>query len=817
MSKKLRSTLTGLLGLGMTLSSVGTVMAAPAKDINGHWAAKQLQEWVDKGDLNGYGDGSVKPNQSITRAEFISLVNRMFGYKDIAQISFTDLPAENWAYADIAKAVSAGYIQGYENNTIRPSANVTRQEAASMISKVLDLQAGQPDSLNQYKDAKQIAAWSKDSVSAVISKNIMHGYTDGTFSPQKNLTRAEAVVLLDAALANKKLTETVTYDQAGTYGSAQEAKVIHGNVVINVPGVVLENVEIEGDLTLAAGVGSGDVTLKNVKVHGTTNVQGGGENSIHFVDSVLVNIVINKKDGTVRIVAEGSTTAETVIVQSSAKIEEDKVSGVGFTDVELSKELPANAKVVLNGTFDDVDVYAASVSVQLQRGSIENVHVDGSAQNSSIEISSGAKLAKLVLDAVTKLLGAGQIQIAVINEGAKGSSFQTKPSQVEGPAKDSIIVNTTAPSNSSSGASTGGTSNGGSTEEGTTPHPVIDRASVSTMAELQSALAAGVKDITIASELTSGTNTVTVPAGITLRDYWKIGSGNQVVVNAGAMLRWGTGTTNNLLVGKANSTANLQLANGATLTITGGASGKIASYELNGTGTVQQQAENPFVVGASEIFTITAGSTLKVAGAVDTDLATVKPVLSVDANGGKLVINGTLELLKGSRVVLGAGLSSIERTGTITNNAGIYNGSVITGVVGILDSNHNVIDFDAVSVSTMAELQSALAAGVKDITIASELSAGTNKVTVPAGVTLRDYWKIGSGNQVVVNAGAMLRWSAGTADNLLVGKANSTANLQLATGATFTITGGASGKIASYELNGTGTVQQQAENPFVVG
>ncbi|MEC0241425.1 hypothetical protein P4H66_16510, partial [Paenibacillus dokdonensis] len=328
---------------------------------------------------------------------------------------------------------------------------------------------------------------------------------------------------------------------------------------------------------------------------------------------------------------------------------------------------------------------------------------------------------------------------------------------------------------------------------------------------------------TIARELTEGTNAVvTVPAGVTLRDYWKIGSGNQVVVNAGGMLRWGTDTTDNLLVGDADSAANLQLATGATLTITGGANGKIASYELNGTGTVQQQAENPFVVGASEIFTITAGSTLSVAEAVDTDLANVKPVLSVDANGGKLVVKGTLELLKGSRVVLGAGLSSIEKTGTITNNAGIYNGSVITGVVGILDSNHNVIDInvidiDAASVNTMAELQSALAAGVKDITIASDLSEDTNTVvTVPAGVTLRDYWKIGSGNQVVVSAGAMLRWGAGTADNLLVGDTNSMANLQLANGA-LTITGGENGKIASYELNGTGTVQQQAGNPFLIG
>ena len=71
-------------------------------------------------------------------------------------------------------------------------------------------------------------------------------------------------------------------------------------------------------------------------------------------------------------------------------------------------------------------------------------------------------------------------------------------------------------------------------------------------------------------------------------------------------------------------------------------------------------------------------------------------MLNVDATGGKLVVNGTLNLLAGSRIFLGNGLSSITNTGTITNNAGTYDGSVITGIVGILDANHNVIDVPAI-------------------------------------------------------------------------------------------------------------------------
>ena len=220
--------------------------------------------------------------------------------------------------------------------------------------------------------------------------------------------------------------------------------------------------------------------------------------------------------------------------------------------------------------------------------------------------------------------------------------------------------------------------------------------SVSTMAQLQEAIVAGVKDITIAESIPTGMSTITIPSGTTLRDYYKIGFGNKIIVNAGGMLRVGTGTNDNLLVGDANSSANLALEVGSTFTITGTVNDKIAKYVLNGTAKLQQQNTKPFLVAANETFTIEAGATLNVAAATDTVLASVQPVLNVDATGGKLVVNGTLNLLAGSRIFLCNGINSIVNTGSIINNAGTYNASVITGVVGILDANHNVINVPAI-------------------------------------------------------------------------------------------------------------------------
>lgn len=228
------------------------------------------------------------------------------------------------------------------------------------------------------------------------------------------------------------------------------------------------------------------------------------------------------------------------------------------------------------------------------------------------------------------------------------------------------------------------------------PSENVVTSKVTTMEQLQRAIDAGIKDITIASSIPTGMSTVTIPSGTVLRDYFKVGFGNKIIVKAGGNLRLGTGTVNNLVVGNAISSANLRLETGATLTITGDINDKIKSYVINGTGTVQQQNTNPFLVEQNETFIVATGSTLNIAAATDTDIENVRPVLSVDAEGGKLVVNGTLNLLAGSRIFLGDGVNSITNTGTINKNAGTYDGSVITGIVGILDLNHNVIDVSGI-------------------------------------------------------------------------------------------------------------------------
>lgn len=204
MKKGWRGLVTGILGVSLLFGSLGTasVSAAPVpKDIKGHWAQSQLQDWLNKGYLGGYQDGTVRPNKPITRAEFVALINRLFGYNQTAAITFKDLKSTNWYYTEVAKAVAAGYIGGYENKTFRPNNPITRQEAAVIAAKVLKLNTS--STTLSFKDAKQIPAWSRGAVAAAAAKKIINGYPNGTFGPKRALTRAEAVGIIANAVVHK--------------------------------------------------------------------------------------------------------------------------------------------------------------------------------------------------------------------------------------------------------------------------------------------------------------------------------------------------------------------------------------------------------------------------------------------------------------------------------------------------------------------------------------------------------------------------------------------------------------------------------------
>ncbi|PYI51489.1 S-layer homology domain-containing protein [Paenibacillus flagellatus] len=427
-----------------------------ASDIGGHWAEKELSGWIGKGLLSGYEDGTFQPDRSISRAEFFALVNRSFRFTQEASVSFADLDASHWAVAELKRAKAAGYADGYPDGTIRPDRPISREEAAVVLRSVLKLQEDAAKA-GAFQDAAQFADWSKGSIGALAAKGYLSGYEDGTYKPGRSMTRAEMVAVLDRAVADA--VPTTVYDAKGTYGPESGTTTIAGNVTISAPGVTLRNTVIEGDLLLAESIGEGDVFLKNVTVKGATTVNGGGARSVHFEDSVLLTVIVNKADGSIRIVAEGSTSVQQFTVQSSALLESRGTSTIA--DVVLSSLLPSGAQVSMAGQFNSVDVQATSVRVSLTEGAIQQLTVSQGADRSTLQVGTGASVAQLVLNAAASVVGQGSIGQATVN--ANGSSFERNPGAMTTGEGVQVGVGTAAPSGG--GSSDGGSSGDGSSDD----------------------------------------------------------------------------------------------------------------------------------------------------------------------------------------------------------------------------------------------------------------------------------------------------------------------------------------------------------------
>lgn len=116
----------------------GGAAHASASDIDGHWNERSLQEWIDYGVLLGYENGDYGPDRPATRAQITTFLDRIMGYQYSAKNTFTDLD-QNWYTDVILRGVSAGIIYGDAQGTMRPSDLVTREEAAVILARVLDL------------------------------------------------------------------------------------------------------------------------------------------------------------------------------------------------------------------------------------------------------------------------------------------------------------------------------------------------------------------------------------------------------------------------------------------------------------------------------------------------------------------------------------------------------------------------------------------------------------------------------------------------------------------------------------------------------
>ena len=245
------------------LSVMLPTAAFAATDTQGHWAGSVLAKWESQALISGYEDGTIRPNNEISRAEFVALVNRVAGYQAAGStVKFSDVKTGDWYAGQVAIAVNEGYIGGFEDNTFRPNDSVTRAQAAAIIARIKNLPSDTARA-NQFADAAATPDWAKGVVGAVANAGYMIGDEANNFNAEKALTRAEAVASLDRVFGVKDLAaQTLTL--SATEGVIAKGATKTITATSSVEGAVITAVSSDTDVATVT-VKDGKVTIKGVE------------------------------------------------------------------------------------------------------------------------------------------------------------------------------------------------------------------------------------------------------------------------------------------------------------------------------------------------------------------------------------------------------------------------------------------------------------------------------------------------------------------------------------------------------------------------
>lgn len=313
-----------LLPLALTAAMIVPsvpAMAAPS-DIAGHWAESVITQWQSKGLIQGYEDGTFKPGNTITRAEFVTLMNNAKGFWSEGSINFSDVKNGSWFYSAVARAVAAGYMTGYPDGSFDANASISRAEAVSSLNRMLGGTAYQPTQPT-------------------------------TPTTDTTKTSSDDVVIEDKGTTLKNQTVDGNVTIAKSVGNGD---------------VTLRNVTIKGDLIVKGG-GSNTVTLEDVDVRGKVRLLKEGVHLHLDGDTDIRKLLID--------------LAARITKSSSYKNEIGEIILVGDGDLNKTTRIDVPAKqlrienqadLILGGDVEKliVDEDAKGAEIEIKKGTTVN-------------------------------------------------------------------------------------------------------------------------------------------------------------------------------------------------------------------------------------------------------------------------------------------------------------------------------------------------------------------------------------------------------------------------------------------------------------
>ena len=249
-----------------------TVTVGAFADTSGHWAETAINKWSGEyGVIQGYDDGTFRPDKSITRGAFAGILDRFLHFRTVSPAdTFSDTAGTYWEDA-ILKLHASGIYLGNQGEAL-PASTITRQQAVAMIGRAFQIapEITAPD----FTDTEQIAEYAQPYVGEFQLRGYLTDSAAGTFRPTDPITRAELINILNNMVDTLvKEPATVTENVAGSL------------LVSAAEGAILKGIQIGGDLIIAPGV-TKDVTVIDCVIQGNIRNYGAGEVRFEAPESV---------------------------------------------------------------------------------------------------------------------------------------------------------------------------------------------------------------------------------------------------------------------------------------------------------------------------------------------------------------------------------------------------------------------------------------------------------------------------------------------------------------------------------------------------
>jgi hypothetical protein len=178
-----------------------------------YWANGFIQALANRGVLSGFPDGSFRPNEPVTRAQYAAMVRQAFRKSPARPaVSFTDVSDSYWAIAAIREAYTTGFMSGYPEGNFLPDANISRAEVLVSLSNGLGYSANSNVNgiLQTYVDANTIQDWARPSIAAATDKKIVVNYPKvEALNPNLQATRAEVAAFIYQAIVSQGNTSAI--------------------------------------------------------------------------------------------------------------------------------------------------------------------------------------------------------------------------------------------------------------------------------------------------------------------------------------------------------------------------------------------------------------------------------------------------------------------------------------------------------------------------------------------------------------------------------------------------------------------------------